>query len=105
MVAKIEIEVCYALPEQQTILKITLPADATVHQAILASGILQLYPELDLATHAVGIWGKLKSLETVLAADDRVEIYRPLKVDPKLARQRRVEKGRMGRPEGRRWHA
>ncbi|BBO59579.1 RnfH family protein [Mycoavidus sp. B2-EB] len=105
MVSQLEIEICYALPECQTVLKVILPVGATVRQAIAASGIAQVHPELDLTQQAVGIWGKIESLETVLAAHDRVEIYRPLKVDPKLARQRRAEKARRGHPEGRRWRA
>lgn len=105
MVAQLEIEVCYALPERQTVLKVVLPAGATVRQAIAASGIAQVHPELDLTQQAVGIWGKIEALETVLAEHDRVEIYRPLTVDPKLARQRRVEKARRGRSEGHRWRA
>ena len=52
----------------------------------------------------MGVFGKLKPLDAVLADHDRVEIYRPLLVDPKLSRQRRVEKTRKaGSIEGRRW--
>ncbi|MBW8837789.1 MAG: RnfH family protein, partial [Burkholderia sp.] len=58
----------------------------------------------DLGTQKVGVFGKLKPLDTVLADHDRVEIYRPLLVDPKVSRQRRVEKTRKaGSIEGRRW--
>jgi putative ubiquitin-RnfH superfamily antitoxin RatB of RatAB toxin-antitoxin module len=65
---------------------------------------LQRYPQIDLGTQKVGVFGKLKPLDAVLADHDRVEIYRPLLVDPKLSRQRRVEKTRKaGSIEGRRW--
>jgi putative ubiquitin-RnfH superfamily antitoxin RatB of RatAB toxin-antitoxin module len=81
-----------------------LPEGATLQQALDASGILQRYPQIDLGTQKVGVFGKLKPLDTVLADHDRVEIYRPLLVDPKLSRQRRVEKTRKaGSIEGRRW--
>ena len=81
-----------------------LPEGATLQQAIEASGILQRYPQIDLGMQKVGVFGKLKPLDTVLADHDRVEIYRPLLVDPKLSRQRRVEKTRKaGSIEGRRW--
>ena len=88
------IEVCYAAPEGQSVLRGRLPEGATLQQAIEASGILRRHPEIDLGAQKVGVFGKLKPLDAVLADHDRVEIYRPLKVDPKMARQRRVEKTR-----------
>ncbi|NML29988.1 RnfH family protein [Paraburkholderia antibiotica] len=104
MSARLSVEVCYALPDGQTLIEVELPAGATLQQALDASGILQRFPSIDLAAQKVGIFGKLKPLDTVLADHDRVEIYRPLLVDPKLSRQRRVEKTRKaGSIEGRRW--
>jgi len=98
------IEVCYALPDRQTLIPLELPPGATVQQAIDASGILQRHPEIDLTRLRVGVFGKLRGLDAMLEAHDRVEIYRPLIVDPKLARQRRVEKTRReGSVEGRKW--
>lgn len=104
MSARLSIEVCYALAHEQTVIAVELPQGATVQQALDASGILRRYPQIDLGTQKVGVFGKLKPLDTVLADHDRVEIYRPLVVDPKLSRQRRVEKTRKaGSIEGRRW--
>ncbi|MDT8841351.1 RnfH family protein [Paraburkholderia fungorum] len=104
MSARLSIEVCYALADEQTLIAVDLPEGATLQQALDASGILQRYPQIDLGTQKVGVFGKLKPLDTVLADHDRVEIYRPLLVDPKLSRQRRVEKTRKaGSIEGRRW--
>lgn len=104
MSARLSIEVCYALPGEQTLIAVDLPAGATLKQALDASGILQRCPQIDLTTQKVGVFGKLKPLDAVLADHDRVEIYRPLLVDPKLSRQRRVEKTRKaGSIEGRRW--
>ncbi|KFX61312.1 MULTISPECIES: RnfH family protein [Paraburkholderia] len=104
MSARLSIEVCYALANEQTLIAVDLPEGATLQQALDASGILQRYPQIDLGTQKVGVFGKLKPLDTVLADHDRVEIYRPLLVDPKLSRQRRVEKTRKaGSIEGRRW--
>ncbi|HEY3596990.1 MAG TPA: RnfH family protein [Paraburkholderia sp.] len=98
------IEVCYALPDRQTLIAIELPEGATVRQAIEASGILQRHPDIDLMKQKVGVFGKLKPLDAVLTEHDRVEIYRPLIFDPKVARQRRVEKTRReGSVEGRKW--
>src|ERR1700688_1142766 len=96
------VTVCYALPDRQTLLECRLPPGSTVAQAIRASGLLERYPALDLQTCKVGIFGKLQSLDTELKDRDRVELYRPLTVDPKVARQRRVEKIRAaGSTEGR----
>ncbi|ASL45680.1 Persistence and stress-resistance antitoxin PasI [Burkholderia sp. AD24] len=104
MSAHLSIEVCYALPDQQALIAVDLPAGATLQQALDASGILQRFPRIDLSTQKVGVFGKIKALDAVLADHDRVEIYRPLLVDPKLSRQRRVEKTRKaGSIEGRRW--
>lgn len=104
MSARLSIEVCYALANEHTLIAVELPEGATLQQALEASGILQRYPQIDLGTQKVGVFGKLKPLDAVLADHDRVEIYRSLLVDPKLSRQRRVEKTRKaGSIEGRRW--
>jgi putative ubiquitin-RnfH superfamily antitoxin RatB of RatAB toxin-antitoxin module len=104
MSARLSIEVCYALAGEQALIAVELPEGATLQQALDASGILRRFPQIDLATQKVGIFGKLKPLDAVLADHDRVEIYRPLLVDPKVSRQRRVEKTRKaGSIEGRRW--
>ncbi|MCP3708530.1 RnfH family protein [Paraburkholderia sp. CNPSo 3274] len=104
MSANLSIDVCYALPDAQTLVSIELPTGATIQQAIDASGILARHPEIDLVKLKVGVYGKLKPLDTVLTDHDRVEIYRPLIVDPKMARQRRVDKTRKeGSIEGRKW--
>ncbi|SEI93914.1 RnfH family protein [Paraburkholderia diazotrophica] len=104
MSANLTIEVCYALPDEQTLIELELPQGATLRQAIDASGILTRHPEIDLTKQKTGVFGKLKPLDAVLADHDRVEIYRPLIVDPKVSRQRRVEKSRReGSVEGRKW--
>lgn len=101
----LSIEVCYALPEgKSAICALSLLEGVTVQEAIETSGLLARFPEIDLGAQKVGVFGKIQPLDAVLADRDRVEIYRPLKVDPKVARQRRVEKTRRGGSiEGRRW--
>ncbi|WP_116137329.1 RnfH family protein [Trinickia diaoshuihuensis] len=104
MSATLSIEVCYARADAQTLIALTLPAGATVRDAIAVSEIALKHPEIDPLAAKIGVFGKLASLDTTLADHDRVEIYRPLIVDPKLARQRRVEKTRRaGSIEGRKW--
>ncbi len=98
------VQVCYALPDRQTLIDVEVPDGATVRDAIDASGVLARHPDIDLAAGKTGIFGKLAPLDAPLAAHDRIEIYRPLVVDPKLARQRRVDKTRRaGSIEGRKW--
>ena len=86
------IEVVYAQPQQQFCISLRLLAGATVAQAIDASGLLTLCPEINLVSYQVGIFSRLCHLDRRLRAGDRVEIYRPLLVDPKEARRRRVAK-------------
>ena len=66
-----------------------LPAGSSLERALQASGLLQAYPDIDLAVCAVGVWGHRRALTDVLRDRDRVEVYRPLKVDPKEARRLR----------------
>lgn len=71
---------------------VELPAGATVRQAALASGVARACPQLDLAACEVGIWGRRCAWDRVLRDGDRVEIYRGLLVDPKVARRERFRK-------------
>lgn len=88
----IAVEIAYALPNQQQIIPIKVTVNITAEGAIKASGILSLFPEIDLTINKVGIFGKITSLDTVLRYGDRVEIYRPLIIDPKKARRERALK-------------
>jgi putative ubiquitin-RnfH superfamily antitoxin RatB of RatAB toxin-antitoxin module len=85
----VEVEVIYALPDEQQLLTVRVPAVATVRQVIAQSGVIERYPELKLAQLNAGVFGKVVDLDAHLHAGDRIEIYRPLTVDPKDARRRR----------------
>ena len=80
-----------------------LPAGSTLRQALLQCGAFQEFPDLaeQLATGQLtaGIWSRAAKAEQVLADQDRVEIYRPLRVDPKVARRERF-KGQGSRGAG-----
>ena len=89
---KIAVEVVYALPQKQYLQRVTLEEGATVEQAILASGILALRDDIDLAKNKVGIYSRPVKLQDVVQDGDRVEIYRPLIADPKELRRQRAEK-------------
>lgn len=92
MPGKIMVEVAYALPQKQYLQRVTLEEGATVEQAILASGILTLRDDIDLAKNKVGIYSRPVKLQDVVQDSDRVEIYRPLIADPKELRRQRAEK-------------
>jgi putative ubiquitin-RnfH superfamily antitoxin RatB of RatAB toxin-antitoxin module len=87
----IDIEVVYALPEKQIVRQMNLPEGTTAEQAVKLSGILPQFPEIDLLKNRVGIYGKLVPPATILCNRDRVEIYRPLRVDPKENRRKRAK--------------
>lgn len=76
-------------PRQVREWAVQLPQGATLSQALKASGIAAEFPALDLASAMLGVWGR-KALPDELVQDgDRVEVYRPLRVDPKVARRER----------------
>jgi putative ubiquitin-RnfH superfamily antitoxin RatB of RatAB toxin-antitoxin module len=83
-----KIEVVYARPEAVNAVYVNLPPGATLRDAVLASGLLG--GARDLEKQAFGIFGKRAALDHPLADGDRVEIYRPLAMDPKEARRRRA---------------
>lgn len=87
----IEIEVTYALPDTQIMLRVSLPAGTTAQQAVELSGILGIFPEISLLQNKLGIFGKLVKPGAILHDRDRVEIYRPLMLDPKENRRRRAQ--------------
>ena len=72
-------------------LAVEMPAGATMLDAIRACGLLEAEAAIDISTQPVGIWGREAALDRVLVEGDRVEIYRPLTVNPKEARRRRAE--------------
>ena len=91
----IRVEVIYALPTQQDLVILQLPEHSTVRDAIEKSGLLEKYPEIDLKTNKLGVFGKLSKLDTVVRERDRVEIYRSLIADPKAVRKQRAEGGKV----------
>ena len=81
-----KVSVTYALADRQAWLEVEVAEQATVRDAIEASGIARTFPALDLSMQKVGIFGKVVSLEARLEAGQRVEIYRPITADPKALR-------------------
>lgn len=92
--AMLNVEVAYALADKQKIVSLQVPHGTTVRQAALQSGLEQDFPGLDLAQSPLGIFGKAvaKPDEQALEEGERVEVYRPLLVDPKEVRKQRAER-------------
>lgn len=100
MADSITVEVVYALPQRQELVRLTLPAGSTVQQAIEASGLVQKHPDIDFARNKVGVFGKLSKPDAPLRDRDRVEIYRPLIADPKEVRRKRADEGKVMKKGG-----
>ena len=82
--------VCYADSDRQLWLRMDVPEGSSVEDAILRSGILKRFPEIDLQSQKVGIFGKLVKLDAPVKEGDRIEIYRAIIADPKTVRRRRI---------------
>lgn len=91
----INVEVAYALPEEQVLLSLQVQEGTTALQAVEQSGLLQRFPDIDLAAeNKLGIFSKITKPDTVLRDRDRVEIYRKLIADPKQVRKQRAAEGK-----------
>lgn len=92
--AKVEVEVVYAAIDRQELRSVTVAPGTSIRAALLASGIGQAFPEVDLADCPVGIFGKVIADPDTrpVQAGDRIEIYRPLLADPKEVRRLRAAK-------------
>jgi putative ubiquitin-RnfH superfamily antitoxin RatB of RatAB toxin-antitoxin module len=94
MAESINVEVVYALPQRQEVIRLRLPEGSTIQQAVAASGLMQKHPEINPGTSKMGIFGKLSKADALLRDRDRVEIYRPLIADPKEVRKQRAAEGK-----------
>ncbi len=97
----IKVEVAYALPDHQKIIALEVDEGCTALQAAEKSGIVQHFPEIDLASAKMGVFGKAvpKPDQYALSPGDRVEIYRPLILDPKESRKERAAKAKAKRAD------
>ena len=85
------IGVCYAEAERQLWVRLEMPDDSTIREAIELSGVLKQYPQIDLTTQKVGVYGKLAKLDAPIREGDRIEIYRKITADPQQVQRRRVD--------------
>lgn len=89
----LSVEVALALPGRQVLLTVNVGKGASVADVIADSGIESRFPDMGIADMPVGIWGRRVSPDTKVRAGDRVELYRPLEVDPREARRERARAG------------
>lgn len=87
----VEVEIVYGVTGAE-IIRQEVPANATLREAIEQSGILEKYPEIDLDSNKTGVFSRQRELHAPVRAGDRIEIYEPLKADPKEARRLRAKK-------------
>jgi len=97
----IHIEVAYALPDKQRIVKLDVPSGTTALQAVSMSQLDEVFEDLVVGPDIkLGVWGKAVTGDRVLAMGERVEIYRPLLIDPKEVRKARAARAKAAREEG-----
>lgn len=90
----IHVEVVYALPQEQRVFTLVVNKTMTVEEIIAQSGVLELYPEIDLNNNKVGVFSRNVKLDATIQDKDRIEIYRPLLADPKEIRRKRAEQAK-----------
>ncbi|MFA0088324.1 RnfH family protein [Vibrio sp. E150_011] len=93
----IHVEVVYALPQEQRVFTIVVNHELTVEEIIEKSGVLAVYPEIDLKMNKVGVFSRNVKLDATVRDKDRIEIYRPLLADPKEIRRKRAEQAKAGK--------
>ena len=86
----VSVEVVFATAERQVLLALNVEAGASVADVIAQSGIEAGFPDVGMADMTVGIWGKLVPRDRTVSGGDRIELYRPLEVDPREARRQRA---------------
>lgn len=87
---QVTVEVAYALPERHFLRAFEVPASCTIYDAVMRSGVTTQFPELDLESLALGVFGKVVDRNQLVKAGYRIEIYRPLIIDPKEVRRKRA---------------
>ena len=92
----LEVEIVYGKTGAARVIRLKVPDNTTLRQAIEQSGILERYPQIDLDKDKVGIFSRKRELCDPVQAGDRIEIYQPLKVEPREARRRRAKQAKAG---------
>ena len=88
------------MPDKQRVISLQVAQGTTIEEAIRLSGILDQFPQIDITSNKLGIFGKLKKADEVVREGERIEIYRPLIADPKQVRKQRAAEGKRMRKGG-----
>jgi len=89
----IRVEVVAAVPGHQEVVQLQLAVNATVSSALKASGLAEIFPDIDFDSCAAAIWGQPSKFADQLKEGDRVEVLRPLIIDPRDTRRALAEEG------------
>ncbi|MDH5649698.1 MAG: RnfH family protein [Gammaproteobacteria bacterium] len=87
---RIDIEIAYARSDIQLVIPLSLTVGVCARDAIEQSGLLNRFKDIDLSNITIGIFGKRVDKDYIVKDGDRIEIYRPLTIDPKQARKHRA---------------
>lgn len=98
--SEFEVEVVFALPQKQFLLTVLVEGGETVAEVIVRSRLMETFPDYSLAELALGVWGREVEENRIVKAGDRIELYRPLELDPREARrQLALTGGTMSHPD------
>jgi len=89
-----EVEVVFALPDRQSLRSVLASSGHTVADVVAMSGLYEEFPEFEFERLALGIWGREVEQHQAIKEGDRIEIYRPLEMDPREARRQLALSGR-----------
>lgn len=87
---QVNVEIAFATPDRQAVVRVTLPKGTSVAEALRASAFAERFPDFDFDAASVGIWGQVVSRDSLVRDGDRIEVYRPLQRDPREARRERA---------------
>lgn len=90
----VDVEVVFATGEEQVLIALRVPIGASVEEVIAASEVTRRFPDIPVEEHAVGIWGRVVERDHQVRNGDRVEIYRPLQIEPREARRQLARVGK-----------
>jgi putative ubiquitin-RnfH superfamily antitoxin RatB of RatAB toxin-antitoxin module len=92
--SEFEVEIVFALPDRQLLETVLVIAGDTVLDVVAKSGLREAFPEYEIDGLAIGIWGREVQRDQVVKENDRIEIYRPLQLDPREARRQLALSGK-----------
>lgn len=87
---QVDVEIAFATPDEQAVIRVTLPKGTSVAEALRASAIAERFPDVDFDAASVGVWGHVVSRNRLIRDGDRIEVYRPLEREPREARRERA---------------